>query len=478
MFVICTLKNSDNTIARRQEVGRGLRLSVNKQGERMDATALVHDINCLTVVASESYKDFVTALQKDISTSLSARPRKANAEFFTGKVFVTPAGDFEVSEINAREIYFYLVRNAYINPSDESISEAYHQAKADGALAELPEPLQPYAQQVLDLIDSVYSDKQLPLPENGRANKQNPLNDNFDKKEFQELWARINHKAIYNVDFDSEELIKKAIPCLDIKLIVDRLHFNVVRGEQVDNVSYDQLKSGQGFKVKESETDSLNSSIHSQVKYDLLGKIADGTKLTRATIAKILQGMSARVFLQFKNNPEDFISKAINLINEQKATVIIEHLAYDTIDDKFERDIFTANQSSQNFANAGEPLKRHIYDYLVTDSGTERKFAAELETAKDVTVYAKLPKGFHIPTPVGDYNPDWAIAFREGSVKHIYFVAETKGSMDSLQLREIEGTKIECAKKFFKKIAESNPSQEVKYDVVDSFESLMTLVRH
>ncbi|PWQ97871.1 type III restriction-modification system endonuclease [Leucothrix pacifica] len=477
VFVICALKKSDNRITRRQEVGRGLRLCVNQHGERMDTPTLVHDINRLTVIASESYKDFVTALQKETIDSLSARPRKADQEYFTGKVFTTSEGDVEVNEVMAKLIYKYLVRNDYVNDEDDHISETYHQAKTDEKLAELPEPLQPYAQQVFELIDTVYSDKTLPLPEDSRKNKTNPLNDNFDKKEFQELWARINHKAIYNVDFDSNELIKKAIPALDMKLVVDRLHYNVVRGEQVDNVSYDKMKSGQGFKIKETETDSLHSSIQSHVKYDLLGKISDGTKLTRRTVASILQGMSERAFLQFKMNPEDFISKAVNLINEQKATVIIEHLAYDTIDDKFDRDIFTANQSKQDFTNAGEPLKRHIYDYLVTDSNTERNFAKELEAAQHVTVYAKLPNGFFIPTPVGDYNPDWAIAFKEGSVKHIYFIAETKGSMDSLQLREVETTKIECAKKFFSNIAKSNPEQAVKYDVVDTFESLMTMVR-
>jgi type III restriction enzyme len=217
--------------------------------------------------------------------------------------------------------------------------------------------------------------------------------------------------------------------------------------------------------------------VHSTVKYDLIGKLAEGTQLTRRTIAEILKAMNAAVFSQFRTNPENFIAEAIRLINEQKATVIIEHLAYDPIDDKYELDIFTSGQTKQDFTKAGEKLKHHIYDYAITDSGIERAFVKELDTCTDVVVYAKLPSGFLIPTPIGDYNPDWAISFKEGAVKHVYFVAETKGSMSSMELREIEKTKISCARKFFDDINKKYAPENVKYDVINSFSKLMELVK-
>lgn len=476
VFVICALKHSDNTISRRQEVGRGLRLSVNQTGDRMDHPAIVHDVNVLTVVASESYKDFVSALQRDISESLSARPKVADEAYFTGKVLKTPTGDVEVTPQLAKQIYKYLLKNDYSDDTDR-ITGLYHEARKDGTLAPLPPELQAHAEQVYQLIDSVFSDSQMFDISDDRRPKKNPLNDNFDKQEFKELWKRINRKAAYSVDFDSAELVKKAVDELDKSLRVTPLQYMIQTGEQASQVTYDGLKDGDAFVLKATETEKNVHSIHSAVRYDLLGKIAEGTQLTRRTTANILKGISAAVFAQFRTNPESFIAEAIRLINEQKATMVIEHLAYDPVEDKFDLDIFTAGQTKQDFSKAGDKLKRHIYDYVITDSGIEREFVKELDTCTEVVVYAKLPRGFLIPTPVGDYNPDWAVSFKEGTVKHVYFVAETKGSMSSMVLNEIEKTKIKCARKFFDEMNRRYAPENVKYDVVNSFGKLMELVR-
>ncbi|MES0875438.1 hypothetical protein ABSH63_15685 [Sinimarinibacterium sp. HSW-8] len=478
VFVICALKHSDNTISRRQEVGRGLRLSVNQNGDRMDHPAIVHDINVLTVVASESYKDFVAALQKDISESLSARPRAANEAYFTGKVLKTATGDVEVTPQLAKQIYRYLVKHDYTDDADR-ITNAYHEAKKDGALAALPPELAPHAEQVFKLIDSVFSESQLPEIGDDRKPKKNPLNANFEKREFKELWNRINRKAVYSVHFDSNELVQKAVKELDASLRVTPLQYTIQHGEQAAAVTYDGIKAGNAFELKVTETETNRASIHSTVKYDLIGKLAEGTQLTRRTVTDILKGLNAAVFAQFKTNPESFIAEAIRLINEQKATVIIEHLAYDPVEDKFDLDIFTAGQTKQDFSNAIKTPRHHIYDFVLPDSGSkpERDFAEALEASTEVVVYAKLPRGFLIPTPVGDYNPDWAISFKEGAVKHIYFVAETKGSMSTMELREIEKTKIKCARKFFDEMNRRFAPENVKYDVVDSFGRLMEVVK-
>jgi type III restriction enzyme len=476
IFVIGMLKHSDSTISRRQEVGRGLRLCVNQHGERMDNPATVHDINILTVVASESYKDFVANLQREIGDSLSARPRKADAAYFTGKVITTETGAVEITPVMAKQIYRYLIKNDYTDDADQ-ITDAYHEAKANGTLAELPPELAPYEKGVFGLIDSVSSEFQLPDVGDDRKPKTNPLNDNFGKKEFKALWSRINRKAVYRVEFDSSELIEKSVQALDKELRVAPLQYTIQSGEQADQITDDQLKSGGGFVLKGNKADETHhASIYSVVTYDLIGKIAENTQLTRKTIAEILGCMQASVFAQFKQNPEHFIAESSRLINEQKATIIIGKLSYDSIAKTHDIDIFTAGQSRQDFSKASEKLKKHIYDYVITDSRVEREFVKELDTSAEVVVYAKLPRGFLIPTPVGDYNPDWAISFKEGSVKYIYFVAETKGSMSSMELRATEQIKIECARKFFAAINSKIDSEQVKYDVVSSYEKLMEIV--
>jgi type III restriction enzyme len=469
VFVICTLKHSDNAISRRQEVGRGMRLARNQAGDRIDDPAVVHQVNVLTVVANESYKEFVSGLQKDISNSLSARPKQANAEYFKDKVLRTPAGDVKVSPQMAKLIERYLVKNDY-SDTDERITEEYHQAKKEGTLAPLPPELIPYQEQVFQLIDAVFSAVQLPEIEDERKAKVNPLNSNFEKKEFQELWSRINRKAIYAVDFETNELIAKCIKTLDKELKVTPLQYIVMAGAQKDEAKYEDVKRGDAFLLQETSTDKLTSSAGSAVKYDLIGKLAESTQLTRRTIASILRGINVAVFSQYKANPEDFLLKAGTLINEQKATVIVEHLAYNPLEETHTIDIFT--QEKKEDLSKGFKANRHIYDYVFTDSANERTFVGELDASAEVVVYAKLPKSFHIPTPVGNYNPDWAIAFQAGKVKHVYFVAETKGSMSSMDLRKIEESKIECARKFFAKIT----SDQVKYDIVNSYGKLMDLV--
>ena len=474
VFVMCMLKHTDNTLSRRQEVGRGLRLCVDSQGERMDHPVVVHDVNVLTVVASESYKDFVTGLQSEISETLSARPRKATEAYFTGKILETESGTVEITPQMARQIYRYLIKNDYTDDLD-AITDTWHQAKAAGELARIPEELAPYTVQIIDLIDSVFDDSKLPKIDDGRKPKTNPLNANFEKKAFQELWSRINRKAVYRVEFESDELVKKSIKVLDSQLHVTPLQYTVQTGEQNATVADDQLRSGESFNVTNTSTER-GGVVSSSVTYDLIGKIAENAHLTRKTVAEILACIEPAIFAQFRQNPEHFITEASGLIKEQKATAIIERLNYDAVEDRYETDIFTAAQTGRDFSRATAKLNKHIYDYCVTDSAVERDFVGELDVSNDVVVYAKLPRGFLIPTPVGDYNPDWAISFRQGSVRHIYFVAETKGSMSSMKLRDIEKTKIECARKFFAGINEYVQSEKVEYDVITDYGKLMDVV--
>jgi type III restriction enzyme len=473
VFTMGMLKKSDNTVSRRQEIGRGLRLAVNQQGERMDDPITVHDINELTVVTDESYTAFVDGLQKELSEALAGRPRKATEKYFAGKQVTTADGEVTLTPQQARSIYKYLLKNDYLN-DDDTVSDAYRSASAAGTLAGAGSPdLDVLVAAAVPLVDAL--DLGLPVPGDGRKPKVIPLNENFEKREFRELWNRINRRAIYQVDFDSVELISKCVVALDAELKVSALQYVVQAGRQKEEVEAEDVVAGAGFEATAIVTQDETRTASSQVKYDLISEIADKTRLTRQTVTDVLTKIKPTTFARFRQNPEEFITECARLVNEQKATVIVEHLAYETLADRFDTAVFTENQTRQDLAKAGGKLKRHIYDYVVTDSQTERDFVTELDTSEEVVVYAKLPRGFFIPTPLGHYNPDWAVAFKEGSVKHVYFVAETKGSLSSLQLREVEKSKIECARRFFARLNGQAGAEQVSYDVVTSYGELRQL---
>ncbi|WPK67099.1 hypothetical protein EUCA11A_12520 [Eubacterium callanderi] len=480
VFQICTLKHSDSNTAKRQEVGRGLRLCVNQSGNRMDLQTLgenVHDINSLTVVASESYKTFVGDLQSDIKTVLYDRPTVATSEYFKGKYVKVDDVPTLIDDSTANNIEFYLIQNGYVD-MDRKVTDKYREEVKNGTVAELPEALKPMADGIHTLIQAVYDDSVLKdMFSDGHETKvkDNPLNENFAKKEFQALWREINHKYAYTVDFDSAELIRKSIAHIDEKLFVSELQYTTTIGRQKDEMNEYEVERGASFTDEKTRTQTLKHAETSQIKYDLIGKVAEGTTLTRRTVSAILQGIRADKLYMFKNNPEEFITKVIRLINEQKATMIVEHISYDTIEGEYDSTIFTAEKNTQSFDKAFL-AKKAIQDYVFTDGSAdksiERKFAEDLDAADEVCVYAKLPRTFQIPTPVGNYSPDWAIAFYEGKVKHIFFVAETKGTMESLELRPIEQAKISCAKKLFNEMSNS----KVVYHDVDSYQSLLNIM--
>ena len=482
VFQICTLKHGgDSTTQKRQEVGRGLRLCVNQAGERMDAETVgadVHVLNTLTVIASEGYADFVAALQDETRAVLYDRPRKASIEYFEGKnVIMADGSTAKINASDARKIYQYLVRNNYVD-EDDGITQDYRDDVAADRLKPLPEGLQPIGESIHKLVQAIFDDKVLKemfADGNKTPAPENPLNDRFYKKEFQNLWTAINHKYAYTVDFDSDELIRKAVAAINSELFVSQLQYTVSVAGQKASISGDEMRTGNSFEAAKTHTETLKYAETSQVKYDLVGKIAEGTVLTRRSAAAILKGINPAKFYMFRNNPEEFISKVIRLIKEQKATMIVEHITYDQIEGSYDSSIFTAEKHGKTFDQAFHANKA-IQDYVFTDGtaedSVERRFVKSLDGSQDVFIYAKLPRGFSIPTPVGHYSPDWAIVFHEGTVRHIYFVAETKGTMDSLNLRPIEKAKIDCAKKLFTTLSNGM----VTYDHVDDFQQLLNKV--
>ena len=477
VFQICTLKQSSSEVRKRQEVGRGLRLCVNQDGERMDANVLgneVHNINILTVIASESYDSFAKGLQSEMAEAVADRPRAVTPELFQGKVLRDASGNEQVVDAAlAQAICYDLIISGYVDRKG-ALTDKYFADKADRQLKIAPEAAD-CADSVLAILDSVYSDSAM-KPENARSNnvelQVNP--DKLAMPEFKALWSRINSKSVYVVDFDTQELIQKAIRSLDKDLRVSKIYFKVESGSMEEVKSKESLLEGSSFSKKKSEMYSQDKQVraNSAVKYDLVGKLVEETSLTRKAVIAILTGIQPVVFNQFQENPEEFIIKASSLINDQKATAIIQHITYHVLDDRYDTDVFTEPTLKGRLGTNAMKADKHLYDHILYDSTNERDFAKDLEIKSEVAVYVKLPDGFYISTPVGRYNPDWAIAFYEGKVKHIYFVAETKGSMRSMQLRDIEKAKIHCAREHFKAIS----SGDVVYDVIDSYQALLDKV--
>lgn len=477
VFQICTLKASSSEVRKRQEVGRGLRLCVNQDGERQDAGVLgsdVHNVNVLTVIASESYDTFAKSLQSELAEAVADRPRAVTRELFLDRMVKDNHGnEFMITSDVASAIYFDLIVNGYINKQG-ALTNKYYEDKANGEI-KVAEEVKDYASDVIGIIDSIYDSKAM-MPENARSNNVELTCDEekLNSKEFKALWSRINSKSVYVVDFDTDELVRKAVAAMNSKLYVSKIYFKVEIGQMNEIKSREDLLSGASFVWKESGTygNTTQINVNRGVKYDLVGKLVDETGLTRKAIIQILTGIEKHVFDQFQHNPEEFIIKAASLINDEKATAIIEHITYDVMDSHYDTDIFTEPTIKGKLETNAMKAKKHLYDHIIYDSTNEKAFAEKLDTSTDVAVYVKLPDGFYISTPVGHYNPDWAIAFYEGNVKHIYFVAETKGSMSSMQLRLVEEAKIHCAREHFKAISGDN----VVYDVVDSYTSLMEKV--
>ena len=467
VFQICTLRHSNSTTTKRQEVGRGLRLCVDKDGVRQDKQTLgddIHAINVLTVIANESYADFTSALQRETREALRDRVTAASQDYFLGRIVKDASGEqHKISLAEASTIIGYLYQNDYVD-DDGRLTPTYLSAADKGELAPLPPKLQPISEGVMKLVAGIFNPKVLDdmVKPVETTTPENNLNENFDNERFQEMWNEINNKYVYTVHYDSNELIEKVVVALRANLTVTKLQYVKVTGTQ----DSDKVTEFGNTKTTTSELSDVSTP---NVPYDVVGDIARGARLTRRSVVKILQGIDNKVLL-FKNNPEEFIRNVVKTIREQKATMIVEHISYNRIAGKYDSSIFVPERKLN--INKVIEAQKHITPYIAFDSDGERQFAEALAGATEVQVYAKLPRKLKIPTPVGNYAPDWAIVFNDGTVRHVFFVAETKGSLDGMELRGVEKAKTECAKKLFNRISTS----KVRYGVVDKFENLYNLI--
>lgn len=470
VFQICTLRHSNSTTAKRQEVGRGLRICVDKNGIRQDKELLgedVHEVNQLTVIANESYTDFTTALQRETREALRERVTAASQDYFIGKVVTDANGEKHTIDLmDATLILGYLYQSGYVT-RDGNLTPKYHADAKANELMILPadSPIKNIEVGMQTLIAGIFNPKVLEdmVEEVSATTPANELNDNFTDKRFQKLWNEINHKYVYTVHYDSEELIEKAIANLRTKLTVTKLQYVMVTGQQDKEIVTE-------FGNTKSTTRELTDVCTSSVPYDVVGDIAKGARLTRRSVVRILKGIGMKALL-FKNNPEEFIRNVIKAIREEKATMIVDHITYNpTKAEPYDSTIFVPERRLN--VNKAIELSKHITPYVAYDSDGERNFANSLQSASEVLIFAKLPRKLKIPTPVGYYAPDWAIVFEEGPVRHVFFVAETKGSLDKMELRGVELAKTECAKRLFNSIS----TNTTRYGVVDKFENLYNII--
>ena len=490
VFQICTLRESDADIKKRQEIGRGLRLCVDQNGIRQDAEILgenlVHDTNVLTVIANESYESFANSLQSEFDEIISKRPKDASATLFNGKIVRDDSGEkvYIIDDNAATDIYTGLVVAGLVDKDTKQLTETYHalsdEQKVQAVREAVGDLYAPFAQNIQNILASIYDASMDKMITNARRSEKLNINqEKYASAKFHELWDHINDKTCYTVEFDEQELIDRCIDALNKNLRVTKTEIIITEGF-LKTLGRNKLAM---YKDKVGLPIAISEITADSVKYDLLAELSKsqsdgGTSLTRRAIAEILSRIEPEVFNKFKTNPEEFIHNAIQLINEQKASTVVEHIEYNKLDEKWDGgEIFINNDIVGDYGrNLVDTPNHHIYDKVRYDSNVEKEFAEELDKNEAVEVFAKLPKQFYIDTPMGHYNPDWAIAFHDNAgVKHIYFVAETKGVSEGqldVGVKGIEKAKIECAKKHFEKISDG----DYIYGVCNSYEALLKLV--
>ena len=485
VFQICTLKQSSSDIRKRQEVGRGLRLCVNNLGVRQDSSVLgsrVHDINVLTIVASESYESFAQGLQQELVEELNGALTALDINFFKGQQLSDESGKVhKITSSEAKKLRDHLVEQGFVDKKGQ-LTATGRTVLAAGELqvpASLPK-LRDCAAALNALLKA-----QLPrarrsagiVSDSRKHQRLSPKAALMQSQEFKELWQRISPKTIYSVDFDSSELVRAAVSHIDQYLQVNQLIYTVEQGSMAAGMKQKALEQGAAFKEEKSKvitdgmlTKTVSASSVSSTRYDLVGRLVELTKLTRRTVVAILQQIRSDKFECFKRNPEEFIVKVAQLINEAKSQTIVAHISYNLTDEHYDQSIFYDH--SPVLSSILSEAKKHLYASVACDSQVEQKLAHDLDQSDQVCFYIKLPKVFSIRTPLGNYSPDWAIVFKEDSgIKHCYFVAETKGNLSSLELRPVEQGKIACAQKHFEALG-----PDVSYHAITSFSELMQLV--
>lgn len=441
VFQICTLKEAGNSeTRRRQEIGRGLRLCVNQDGERING----HEVNTLTVMASESYTEFVDNLQKEIETDTGIKFGLLESHSFADVVVDIIDEEIEHLGIDKSKVLFeFLIQKGYIDARGKVQDTLRVDLKAENVV--LPEEFTEdpkVKNQIINTLKQTAGKLDIKNTANKQVVKVNKRV--LDSPEFRELWERVKYKTTFSVNFDAESLVKECIKAIDERL-------KITRGKLTYSKASISMSVG-GLVANEDVIQYSNMDNEVENLPDIVSYLQNETQLTRRSIVKILTGTAKLKF--FKINPQKFIEGCIDIINEQMRIHIVDGIKYKRIGDAeyYSQELFENKELFGYLKSNLKSSEKSPYNYVVYDSTIESTLANEFEKSENISVYAKLPNWFTIDTPLGTYNPDWAVLWKDKDEEKLFFVVESKGSNSLFDLRPKEQGKIDCGKKHFQAI--------------------------
>ena len=453
VFQICTLNETKSEVKKRQEIGRGLRLCVNQDGERQYGSF----INTLTVIANESYEEFAEALQKEYETESGIRFGIVENHLFANIPVKQEDGSISYLGQEASEAIFKaFLNNGYINENGEIQAELKTAIKDNNLV--VPEEYEHVKAEITALANKVCSGLKIKNNSDKRTIKLNKRV--YLDPEFKELWNRVKYKTTYSVDFDSEKLIDKcchemqrSLSVSSPKLIFTKAGIDISAG---------------GVWAEESDRYAVALETKQENLPDIIAYLQNVTNLTRKTIVEIL--LKSRTLHLFKKNPQRYMEQVAQIITAEMRHMIVDGIKYTKIgdDEYYAQELFESEELIGYLSKNMMESKKSVYEYVVYDSANEEKFARSFENNSKVKLYAKLPGWFTIPTPLGSYNPDWAVLIDADGKDKLYFVLETKADTMFDALRPTERAKIECGKKHFEALG-----TEVGFEDIDSFEGFI-----
>ncbi|MEC4103524.1 type III restriction-modification system endonuclease [Escherichia coli] len=450
VFQICTLNETTSVIKKRQEIGRGLRICVNQDGERVHGFA----VNTLTVMANESYEQFAEQLQKEIENEEGIKFGVVEKHLFAN--IVVPVDDHNHEYLGAeasKQLWEHLQSEGHID-SKGKVQDSLKASLKNGTLA-LPEAFQPHVAQIVSVLKKVSGNLNI-------KNRDDKVKVSLNKAvylspEFQALWDRIKYKTTFRVDFDTNVLIEKCAEEIKVNLQVGKARFTYRKAKtEIDRSGVHTQQVQETTRVYESRAFDLP---------DLITYLQNETNLTRRTIVAIIN-KSGRLE-SFKNNPQKFIEQSANIIKSQMRLFIVDGIKYQKIgDDQFyAQELFQQNELFGYLKDNMVKVEKSVFDHVVYDSDIELEFASAFERNEDIKLYAKLPGWFKIDTPLGGYNPDWAVLIEKDGKEKLYFVVETKSTLFSVERRPEENTKIKCGYAHFEALGD-----EVNFTVSNSMD--------
>lgn len=449
VFQICTLRDIQTERERRQTIGRGLRLCVNQDGDRLRG----FEINTLTVIATESYEQFAENLQKEIEADTGIKFGVVEEHQFAGIGVKDEAGQqVPMGFDRSKALWDHLKTIGHINTQGK-VQDTLKKALKEGTLA-LPTEFEPQRHQIAEVLRKITGRLEIK-----NADERHPIKTRqavLQSEEFKALWQRVRHKTTYRVEFDNENLIEKCILALREAPPIAKTRLQWRKAD---------IAIGKGG-VTSTERGGASTVVLEEIEIelpDLLTEMQDRTQLTRRTIQRILSG-SLRLN-DFKRNPQQFIELASQAINRCKRMALVDGIKYQRLgeDQYYAQELFEQIELTGYLKNMLKDTQKSVYEHVVYDSDTERTFADHLEKNDSIKVYAKLPRWFKVPTPLGTYNPDWAILVEKDGTERLYFVVETKSSLFTDDLRDRESAQIKCGEAHFATLAVGeNPAKFVK----------------